>query len=288
MTTAFMSVLCALVPVFAAAGSTNTMSRWPSPEKVAAARTPDPRVSPLRIAPNTPAFDAYGLGLMLQKANEVMEKWKLEPTVYTNPLTLGDVTFTLTAEAGGISGTLSTKNKRYLWRWEDNCWTEFVDVPYAPQSFRYKDEEMARLAKLPSRINAAEAEAMARNYLHALGLSEKELELSEPPEVNQHKFQDSDGTVYPLPVFNVAWHNTPRPHAGRTWSHAVVFDISGITKQVAQYLDLTYARRCPLPTNYADMLNVMWPTNELQKRGLAPWPPRRGGEYAPAAPRDRN
>jgi hypothetical protein len=52
-----------------------------------------------------------------------------------------------------------------------------------------------------SKITAREAKAIARESLHNLGLSEKQLELIEPPSVNQYKFEESDGTIYPLPYF---------------------------------------------------------------------------------------
>lgn len=250
--------------------ATNEPPTAPTAGEIAAARTPEAHVSALRIATNTPAFDEYGFNLMLRTANEMLDKWKLDRTIYSNALTLRDVNFKLTAEAGGISGSLSTKDNRYVWGFVDNRWSEFADVPYCPQSFRYNDDESARLAKIKSKITAKEAKALARKYLHALGMTEKQLRLIEPPKVNQYKFEESDGTVYPLPMFNVAWSEKERPDA-----RVVVFNISGITGQVAKYLNAALLTpRAPIPTNYADMLNVGWPTNDLQKRGLRPWPPK--------------
>jgi hypothetical protein len=219
---------------------------------------------PGQIASNTPAFEQYAFPRMLAEVNSMREKWNLP---IANPLTTNNTYITLIAGAYGINGGVSTKDGRFRWNFFRNRMTIFGDTNYYPQSFRYQDDESARLAKIKSKIDAKEAEAIARKSLHLLGLTEKALKLIEPPAINQYKFEESDGTIYPLPMFNVAWHQDGEigPFA------SVTFDISGITRQVAEYASpLLYMPPAPIPTNYYEMLGVKPPTNSSQRLGLRP------------------
>jgi hypothetical protein len=222
---------------------------------IAAARSKYPLGNFGRIATNTPAFEEYALNFMLRRANEVREKWKLD---ISKPLTINDVLFQTKATAQGIEGKVETRDNRFLWSFDYGVLTIFQDHRYWPRSFRYHDDESARLGKIKSKITAREAEAIARNALRGLGLNEKQLRLKEPPAVNQYKFEETDGTVYPLPMFNVAW-------GAEGWedemgSKIVRFDISGISTNVAEYFDLNPNwPKVPPPPNYLQMLNL--PTN---------------------------
>src|ERR1035441_8069090 len=155
-----------------------------------------------RITTNTLAFEEYYLNLMLAVANETRVKWKLDLPA---PLTVNDVLFTLTPTPSGMDGGLGKRDGRFDWGFMWNTFTGFHDCKYRPVTFGYMVDEQARLAKIKSKITAKEAEAIARGVLHGLGLSEKQLRLKEPPAINQYKFGETDGTVYPLPMFNVAW-----------------------------------------------------------------------------------
>ncbi len=220
---------------------------------------------PGQIASNTPAFEQYAFLRMLAEVNSMREKWNLP---IPNPLTTNNTYITLIAGAYGINGGVSTKDGRFRWNFSENRMILFGDTNYYPQSFRYQDDESARLAKIKSKIDAQEAEAIAENYLHRLGLTEKQLKLADPPRVNQYKFEESDGTIYPLPVFNVAWHENG--HDDPLYP-GVTFDISGITKQVVEYANLNlHMPPAPIPTNYYEMLGVKPPTNSSQRLGLRP------------------
>lgn len=210
-----------------------------------------------RIATNTLAFEEYGLNLMLAVANETRVKWKLDLPA---PLTVNDVLFTLTPTPYGIDGCLSTRDGRFNWALTRNTFEIFQDCRYYPRSFRHKDDESARLAKIASKITAKEAEAIARDVLHGLGLAEKQLRLKEPPAVDQYKFEETDGTIYPLPMFHVAWHveGDDEDH-----SPSVTVAVSGITKNVAEYFNADrYAPQVPTPTNYFRLLGL--PDNYLE------------------------
>ena len=227
------------------------------------------------IATNTTAFEEYGLRVMLAQANQVREQWNLD---IPEPLTVSNVNFNLWAYVGGVTGDLTTKDGRFVWQFWINDFYHFADTNYYPHSFRHHDEQSARLTRIKSNITSKEAAAIARDALHRLGLSEKQLKLIEPPSVNQYKFEESDGTIYPLPMFNVGWKIKEfLSHSPPSGQNAVVFDVSGITRRVAEYAN-THPRRprIPLPTNYFQMLNL--PTNYLQtlsrreriRIGLAP------------------
>ncbi len=218
------------------------------------------------IASNTPAFEQYALPRMLVEVNSIREKWKL-PIPF--PLTTNNSYISLKAGPYGIDGAVSTKDGRFRWNYWRNNMSMFADTNYYPYSFRYHDDESARLTKIKSKIDAKEAEAIARDYLHKIELTEKQLECIEPPAINQYKFEESDGTVYPLPMFSVAWKVKGFNDAEDF--PTITIDVSGITKSVAEYSNLAPKRPLvPMPTNYYDMLGVKPPTNDSQRFGLRP------------------
>ena len=234
---------------------TNREVRWQTPSNsLAAARSHVRQPEFFKIATNTPAFEEYAVNFMLQKANEMRTNWNL---VIPKPLTINDIFFSLQATPYGIWGVLSTREGRYNWGFNWGILDHFDDAKYRPFSFRYRDDESARLTKIKSKINAKEAETIARNALHELGLTEKQLHLIEPPRVNQYKFEETNGVIYPLPMFNVGWLVEGFTDSDEP---SVVFDISGITKNVAEYSN-PHVPRVPLPSNYFQMLNL--PTNYL-------------------------
>ncbi len=270
----FVQALAAQIP------STNRMLVVAS--DIAAARTPQTdsqkKIASIgRSATNTPAFEEYGFHLMLTDAEQFRKLWTLDiPT----SLSVQNVFFDLKATSRGIDGGIGTRDGRFVWGYMHNDFMHFVDTNYWPQSFRYKDDASAKLAKIKSKINEKEAEAIAREYLHRLGLNEKQLELIEPPSVNQYKFEETDGTVYPLPIFNIAWKIKEIEAPGGS----LEMDVSGIINKPVTYFNVTRKRpRHALPTNYYEMLDVQPPTNEWQMLGFKLWPKRTNSLNNPTA-----
>src|SRR5271169_6211564 len=95
-----LSFLITKATVFGA--QTNAVSLVPI-DNIAAARSHVKQPELFKIATNTPAFEEYGLNLMLAKANEMRENWKLD---IPKPLTVNDVYFSLQATPYGIWGIL--------------------------------------------------------------------------------------------------------------------------------------------------------------------------------------
>jgi len=212
---------------------------------------------------------------MLANALKFQKAWDLD---IRKPLTPKNTLFVLEARVGGIDGTLGTRNGRYHWSFAGNSFSKFYDTNYWAPSFRYKDDATAKLAKVKSKINAKEAEAIARDYLHRLGLTETQLGLVEPPSVNQYKFEETNGIVYPLPLFHVSWDKTGQD----LMDGAVVMYISAIIKKPVEF-KIYVGPEYPLPTNYCDMLGVLPPTNLAQEFGLKPWPKKPGVTNNPAS-----
>lgn len=260
----------AVVAARAAESQTNT-ARWipaPSSNSMVAARWPFHWKPPFTIATSTPAFDAYGLELMLAGANEMREKWQLD---IPKPLTVDDVYFAVYPTARGIVGHLMTRDRRFHWSFDRNALCAFEDRQYFAPSFRYKDDESAKLAKIQSKITKKEAETIARKSMSAMfGLSEKQLGWKRAVVVNQYKFEESDGTVYPLPLFHIEWkYQGPTQYAGeKVEAIPMEMEVSGITKRVVNYSNFDQRRpgsRLPppvLPTNYFQMLGL--PDNFLE------------------------
>jgi hypothetical protein len=270
-TCSILSFLIAAEAVLAAQPASNAV-HWIAPSNsLTAAAWPYPWKSPFAIATNTPAFEACGLNLMLTSANEMREKWQLD---IPKPLALDDVFFAVFPGAQGIEGHLMTRDRRFHWSFSYNVLCAFTDHQYYPGSFRYHDDESARLGKIKSKITKKEAEAIARHALRQMfGLTEKQLHLKTSVEVNQYKFEESNGVVYPLPMFNVVWRvKGPTQYSAKNLEYRPVYmDISGITKRVAGYAHTERLSpdcpipRPPMPTNYFQMLGL--PDNYLDSVG---------------------
>lgn len=249
-----LSVTVARATILYAQSPTNAIRLTPT-NSIASAHAPYQGDNFWRLAPNTPAFEEYGVNLMLSKANELRAKWNLD---IPNTLAIQDIIFWIKPTAFGIYGDLETRDYRFDWGFNWGVLYSFQDHKYWPRSFRYHDEESAKLATIKSKIDAKQAEAIARHALHKLGLTEKQLRLVEPPLVNQYKFEETNGVVYPQPMFNVGWRVEEAVMPDEPY---VVFDISGITKNVAQYIN-PLTPRVPIPTNYLQLLDL--PTNYLE------------------------
>ncbi len=272
---------CLSVQAFAAeVPSTNRMRVVAS--EIAACRAPlteQQRKMPVigRIATNTLAFEEYGFNLMLSEATRFQNLWELD---IPQPLSVQHVFFVLVAHSDGVNGEIFTRDRRFVWSFQRNALEAFADTNYWPQSFRYNDEASSKLTKIKSKINAKEAEVIAREYLHRLGLDEKRLGVIEPPAVNQYKFEEKDGTVYPLPIFNIAWKVKEIEATGGS----LEMNVSGIIKKPVTYFNVTPNRpHHELPTNYYEMLDVQPPTSEWQMLGFKLWPKRTNSLNNPTA-----
>ena len=269
--------------VLRGAESASNAVPWIAPSNgMATARWPYRWKSPFAIATNTPAFEEYGLRFMLDQANEIRERWRLD---IPEPLTTNNVYSAACPTIHGIEGHLMTDDQRFHWNFDRNILLSFSDRHYFAPSFRYHDGESARLAKIKSQITAKEAEAIARDALQKLlGANPQQLKLRKRAEVNQYKFEESDGKVYPLPLFDVRWRVAgPKRYAAQNLEYTPLrMEVSGITKNVVNYhhsqrLDVdSPVPRTPLPTNYFQMLNL--PENYLDtvpesKRRLWGLPP---------------
>ncbi len=217
-----------------------------------------------RISTNTPAFEEYGLDLMLSMADDTAKKWKLD---LPHPLTVNDVVFWLKPKPTCIQWILSTRNGRYCWAF-DNGWLNLLsDEQNSRRAYlintnapgMVNDEVLSRMAKTKSNITKAQAIKMARDYLHALGLDEKQLRLHEPPKVERDRFTDDDGKKHLVPLFAVGWS----VEGADPEYQLVEITVSGITSNIVKYFNADpNTPRVPLPTNYFQMLNL--PTNYVE------------------------
>ena len=186
---------------------------WDRPLPVAPLPLPGPSVREPeygRISTNSPAFEEYGFNLMLSQVNQMAERWKLE---LPHPLRVNEVVFWLKPKATSMQWILATRNARYCWDFDDGWVRSFIDEPNSRRAYLINtnapgfasSEGLGRVAKTKSKITEAEAIRMARDCLHALGLTETQLRLHEPPTVERDHFTDEDGTRYEVPLFAVGW-----------------------------------------------------------------------------------
>ena len=222
-----------------------------------------------RVAPNTPAFVAYVLPVMLAAANDMRERWGLD---IPRPLSVGDVAFLIEAMNGGWNGSITTVDRRFSWCFGGgNALDKFMDNKYPPPGWSSDtcdayNAEMARLERTKSKITAREAKEIARDHLHRLGLSEDGLGEMPDPVVKQLQWHR------PLPMFEVMWRTKRyRDYADPQMAYDVRMRVSGITGQVVEYFNAAWGRpTTPTPSNYYDMLGVKPPATRRQKMGLDP------------------
>lgn len=254
-----------LMPVsrLSAEQATNAVLSTPL-SSIAAARSSVREPEYGRISTNSPAFEEYGFNLMLSQVNQMAERWKLE---LPHPLRVNEVVFWLKPKATSMQWILATRNARYCWDFDDGWVRSFIDEPNSRRAYLINtnapgfasSEVLGRVAKTKSKITEAEAIRMARDCLHALGLTETQLRLHEPPTVERDHFTDEDGTRYEVPLFAVGWS----VEGADPETRLVEITVSGITSNIVEYLNADpNTPRIALPTNYFQMLGL--PTNYLE------------------------
>ncbi len=227
------------------------------PEDIAAARTTFQEPEMWRISTNTPAFEQYGLRLMLSVANHMAKKWKLD---LPDPLRVTDGKFWLKPMATSICWGFATK--RYSWDFDDGWVHLFSDDMNSPRLW-HRDKAAGRALfkrmAFSKSMTQTQAVIMARISLYALGLTEAQLRLREPPEVlERYTYTDEQGKVYPVPFFEVGWSIQDVDPDRKL----VTITISGTSSNVVEYFNADpNTPRIPLPTNYFQMLAL--PTNHL-------------------------
>jgi hypothetical protein len=273
----WMRALASLTIIFVAGMESDRPPRA-TIQQIEAAHRPRPHRGPDsgRIATNTQAFDEYAFNLMLEQAERLRQAWRL---ARVPRLGVTNVTWDAVPEKDGVDGgiVVGDAGRSFAWGFWRGALFYYTDEQNQTQRFEYHDDESLRLSKIKSRITAAQAEKMARDYLHAIEMIEKtNLGLIEPPMVEQFKFGLPNGTVSLLPVFRVEWR---LPGYGPAFDSnggfhpapGASFDISGVTAEV-EHCDITALAPKPLPTNYLDMLEILPPTNMEQRIGLKLWP----------------
>jgi hypothetical protein len=217
-----------------------------------------------RISTNTPVFEEYGFNLMLAMGNEMLEKWKLEQPHF---LGVNNVVFWLKPKPTCIQWVLSTRDGHYTWSF-DNGWINlFRDNENSSRAYlintnapgMVNDEVVERMVRTKSKITERQAVQMARDYLHAIGLDEKQLRLHEPPKVERDGYTADDGKRYQVPLFAVGWS----VEGANPDIELLRIAVSGITSNIVDYFNGNpNTPRVALPTNYFPMLNL--PTNYVE------------------------
>ncbi len=230
-------------------------------DEIAAARTTVREPEMWRISTNTPAFEQYGVGLMLSVANQMAEKWKLD---LPHPLRVSDIVFWLKPKATSIQWGFNTRDGRYGWD-SDEGWVKLFrddensSRAYYPSRGRTNAYDILRqMALTKNRLTEKQAIQMARDSLHALGFTERQLRLHEPPRVEYRYFTEADGKKHKVPLFAVGWSVEQADPDSRL----VEITISGITTNIVEYFNADpNTPRIPLPPSYFQMLGL--PTNYL-------------------------
>jgi len=259
----FIALLTGQTALAQAQTETNAVSFVPV-DPIVAARSKVKQPENGRISKNTPAFEKYGVSLILSIANETADKWRLGTP---HRLEINNIVFWLKPKSTCVQWILSTRDARYCWAFDNGWLNSFWDEPNCRRAYLINtnapgvmnDEVLARMVKTESKITETVAIKMARDYLHALGFEEGQLRLHEPPKVERDGYTADDGKRYQVPLFAVGWSvEGANPEA-----RLVEITVSGITSNIVQYVNANpNTPRIPLPTNYFQMLNL--PTNYVE------------------------
>ena len=242
---------------------TNAVSFAPV-NHIVAARTKIKEPENGRIATNTPAFEEYGVSQMLSVGNRTREVWKLD---LPHPLNVNDLVFWLKPRPTAIQWGFDTRDGRFAWDFDNGWMVLFRDNANSRRAYLINtnspgmanDEVLERMVHTKSKITERQAIKMARDYLHAFGLDEKQLRLHEPPKVERDGYTADDGKRYKVPLFAVGWS----VEGANPDIRLVTVTVSGITSNIVEYINANpNTPRVPLPTNYFQMLNL--PTNYVE------------------------
>lgn len=203
------------------------------------------------VPTNTPAFQEWALSLMLTQANFLNEQWKLG---LPKPITSDHVTrLSVLAKIEGPEGGI-TINNRFTVGFNNGRWLSFQDGESSWENIETAIPLLERLSKQSGSLTKARAAQIAREALHQVGIDEKRLKVSLPPEVTQYEYESKQGQVLPLPLYKVEWRLAKE-------FVPVRMEISGLTGKVVSYVNyLAPAMTCP--TNYFALLGVSSRPNE--------------------------
>ena len=197
------------------------------------------------VPTNTVAFQDYALSLILTQANFLNERWQLGmPKAVTSDHVTG---LSAIAKLDGPEGAILVSN-RFVVGFLNGRWHSFNDKHFCWENLEMDIPRLEQLSQQPSLLTKADARTIAREALRAVGIDERRLKVSLPPEVSLYEYESRDGKVSFLPLFKVQWM------AGKE-SGPIRMEVSGITKKVVAYANYS-APPMPIPTNYFAMLGV--------------------------------
>jgi hypothetical protein len=210
------------------------------------------------VPTNTPAFCEYALEFLLKTANTANTQLNLG---LPRPITSDHVThLRVVPMTNGWDGGITVLD-RYAVGVTRGRFSGFFDFQYWWRGLERDLPRLKELAQYDPRMTTNEALQIARLALTKLGLSEKSLGLTVPPEVRPYMHEPLEpAKPQPLPLFEVRW-----PAGKESQMNDVEMQISALTTNVASYNNWIW-NPAPLPPNYFQMLGVStnfaeWGTN---------------------------
>ena len=127
------------------------------------------------------AFHTWALPLMLTQVNRSISNWNL---LLPRPIVTNDIAWRASRSVGSFGGAIWTKDNRFIWQFSFGNLTHFEDFHFsAPAERGATVTSDAPSSKHP--LDAEGAVSVARNALHAAGLTEEMLHIAKTPIATQ-------------------------------------------------------------------------------------------------------
>jgi hypothetical protein len=198
-------------------------------------------------------FREFARQFLISQANDLDQKWQLGLKPFITASNVQGVISTPRSNSFSVAAQFASRFYLQFAEGKIELFTDYRDYSGAIPG---DEAGMRKLLALPNHANKKSAEALARDYLHRLGFTEKALHLQEPPEVTQLQFAfPNQEKLHDFPFYEVKWHALVNGQASDF--ETVGFQFSGITKQVTMYGNSVEATpTIPTPTNYLRIIGL--------------------------------
>jgi len=182
---------------------------------------------------DTREFQASARQLATEQVNRLNDAWSLgSRNLSTNDLEI----FLAKPLTNTFDITMAQFGHRFYLQVQHGRIQLFKDLSNNLEGLIASDAKLADLAKYTNTLAEATAERIARDAMRRLGLSEKELQLQEPPSTKQVRLPTESGRPLSLPLFDVMWKFPPKEQQKYgEGTAAVAFQISALTTGVVMY-----------------------------------------------------
>ena len=199
---------------------------------------------------NTPAFQSYARTFVVEKANWLIQTWRLEtPEITTNQLDW----FQATPHTNTFMVSARFANNRYELQIGEGIVQIFHDSEQDADAYTDSRSKLDWILKQKNQLTKTSALSLAREALARIGIDEKKIQIPSPRVIPVRGSLPNEEKLHSLPFYNIEWKwtNTEEEFP------VMAMQISGVTKKITMFgISSTNAPRFALPSNYSEILGL--------------------------------